>query len=207
MFKWFKALKVKKELDKTDVMIDVKKLDLNHGSVTITNGLISNITPPVINHVVAGPQLTAAMNPPIYSNLGGNVHGPAVIGTFNTVVGHAGAGGVGAMGTGHFNFQNPQPSYLVSIGNTGQEIVRIDRDGKVHWANGYQVDEAARMFAQSLRLSAELAAGVKYSSKQQMRDAVFEEMIAMAKEKGTLTADELTYMWQAAKIMDKLKGL
>jgi hypothetical protein len=43
--------------------------------------------------------------------------------------------------------------------------------------------------------------------KQRMRDAVFEELIDMAKSKGSLTADDLTYLQQAAKIMDKLKGI
>lgn len=39
-----------------------------------------------------------------------------------------------------------------------------------------------------------------------MRDTVFEEMISLAKEKGSLTVEDLTYLHTAAKIMDKLKG-
>ena len=50
-------------------------------------------------------------------------------------------------------------------------------------------------------------AGVTYGVRQRIRDAVFEELIDMANNKGTLSVDDLTYLHQAAKIMDKLKGI
>ena len=49
--------------------------------------------------------------------------------------------------------------------------------------------------------------GITYSVKQRMRDAVFEELIDMANTKGILSVDDLTYLHQSAKIMDKLKGI
>lgn len=95
---------------------------------------------------------------------------------------------------------------IVSISNSGKEIVRINKDGSVTWDDDATVDEAAEAFGKSLALGAELSAGLTYTVKQRMRDAVFEEMISLAKEKGSLTAEDLTYLHTAAKIMDKLKG-
>ena len=101
----------------------------------------------------------------------------------------------------------PTPACITVYGPTNVEIVRLNNDGSVTWANGIDVDEAASAFARSLSQGGELAAGITYAVKQRMRDKVFEEMIEMAKDKGSITADDLTYLHQAAKIMDKLKGV
>ena len=100
-----------------------------------------------------------------------------------------------------------QPPSAISVTNSNnKEIVRLNKDGSVTWADEINVDEAANAFSKSLQLGAERSAGITAGVKQRMRDTIFEEMIEMAKVKGTLTADELTYMLSAAKIMDKLKG-
>jgi hypothetical protein len=88
----------------------------------------------------------------------------------------------------------------------GKEIVRILEDGTVKWADGIKIDEAAKALSESLVLGYELSAKITYSIKQRMRDSVFEEMISMAEEKGSITAEDLTFLWRAAKIIDKLKG-
>ena len=88
----------------------------------------------------------------------------------------------------------------------GTEIVRIEKDGTVIWKSGIYIDEAAVALGKSLSLGAEMAIGITNIVKQKMRDAVFEEMISLVKEKGTLDEVDLTYLWQAAKIMDKLRG-
>lgn len=89
----------------------------------------------------------------------------------------------------------------------GNEILRVEPDGKVVWAAGYQIDSAAEAFSRSLYLGAEKAALVTQGTKKRMRDSVFEEIIAIINEDGgSITADELTRYWQAAKIIDKLKG-
>jgi hypothetical protein len=99
------------------------------------------------------------------------------------------------------------PSTVLSLyGTNNKELVKIEKDGTVKWAEDATVDEAATAFAKTLAMGVERSAGITYGVKQRMRDAVFEEMISMAKEKGSLTSDDLTYLWQAAKIMDKLKG-
>lgn len=41
---------------------------------------------------------------------------------------------------------------------------------------------------------------------EHMRDMVFEELIDIAKENGPLSAEELTYILRASKIVEKLKG-
>jgi hypothetical protein len=86
------------------------------------------------------------------------------------------------------------------------ELVRIENDGTVKWKDDATVDAAAESFAKTLQLGAEKAAGITYGVKQRMRDTVFEEIISMSKEKGSLTPEGLTYLWQAAKIIDKLQG-
>lgn len=90
--------------------------------------------------------------------------------------------------------------------STGGEIVRLNTDGSVVWAQGIDIDEAADSFARSIRIGAEMQAGLTQSVKQEMRNTVFEELIEIAKEKGPLSAEELTYLLQASKIMEKLKG-
>jgi hypothetical protein len=122
-----------------------------------------------------------------------------------------GAGGAGqyVMSTGSsttWTLPNHQVSPLVihGIGNT--ELVRLNHDGTVTWADTINIDEAVNAFGQVLTLGAENSAGLTYAVKQRMRDTVFEEIILMAKDKGSLTADDLTYLHQAAKIIDKLKG-
>ena len=86
------------------------------------------------------------------------------------------------------------------------EIVRLNRDGTITWANGIDVDEAAEAFARSISMGAELQSGVTQGVKHRMRDSVFTDLIEIAKEKGSLTADDLTYLLEASKIVEKLKG-
>jgi len=51
-----------------------------------------------------------------------------------------------------------------------------------------------------------MAAGISDRVKYDARDSVFTELINIAKEKGPLSADDLTYFLEASKIMEKLKG-
>lgn len=91
--------------------------------------------------------------------------------------------------------------------SAGKEIVRLTQEGKVIWADPeMNEDEAAQAFTRSLEFSAELKAGITKAVMVRIRDSVFEEIINIAKQKGTLTADDLTYLLEASKIMEKLKG-
>jgi hypothetical protein len=82
----------------------------------------------------------------------------------------------------------------------------VNIDGSVTWSQEINIDEAAEAFSCTLRLGAELASGINKKVKAEMRDTVFEEIIELAKVKGTLTLDDLTFMYEASKIMEKLKG-
>lgn len=109
--------------------------------------------------------------------------------------------------TGNITASASYQSSAISISsNAGKEIVRLNKDGTVTWNDTINVDEAAKAFSESISIGAEMSAGITYAVKQRMRDAVFDELIEMAKDKGSLTADDLTYLHKAAKIMDKLKG-
>lgn len=95
---------------------------------------------------------------------------------------------------------------FVFYGNDGREIVRLNSDGSITWKNGYQVDEAAENFGRMMKLGAEMAVGITARVKHDMRDSVFEDLIEIAKQKGSLSAEDLTYLLNASKIVEKLKG-
>lgn len=122
--------------------------------------------------------------------------------------GAAGAGYAGAINIPNngFTFTMTQPTNIITLTNNGQEIVRLNRDGSVTWANGIDIDAAAEAFGKSLTYSAELKAGITKGVKLRMRDNVFETLINIAKEKGPLSADDLTYLLESSKIIEKLKG-
>ena len=88
----------------------------------------------------------------------------------------------------------------------GDEIVKLNVDGTVKWDDRIKVDQAAEAFSQVLTLSAELQSGITQNVKIKMRDSVFEDLIGIAKEKGPLSAEDLTYLLQASKIVEKLKS-
>jgi len=101
---------------------------------------------------------------------------------------------------------NYQPPYIIQFNNNGKEIVKLRNDGTVEWTNGIQIDEAAEAFARTLAMGAEMSAGITKKVKLEMRDSVFNDLIAIAKEKGSLTAEDLTFLLQGSKIVEKLKG-
>lgn len=113
---------------------------------------------------------------------------------------------IGSGGFTGVTFAPPVPSNIITLSNNGKEIVRVNNDGSVTWNNEIDIDEAAEAFGKSLGLGAEISAGITKRVKLQMRDSVFEDLINIAKEKGSLTAEDLTYLLQASKIVEKLKG-
>ena len=113
----------------------------------------------------------------------------------------------GIVSNGYNIASSVSPSVMSLHNPSNKEIVRLNNDGSVTWNDSINIDEAATAFASSIQLGAELMAGVTYGVRQRIRDAVVEELIDMANTKGTLSVDDLTYLQQAAKIMDKLKGI
>jgi len=112
----------------------------------------------------------------------------------------------GIAGTAMGSFTITPPNHIITLSSNNQEIVRLNLDGSVTWANGVNIDAAAESFGQSLQMGAEMRAGVSKAVKLRMRDSVFEDLINIAKEKGSLTAEDLTYLLEASKIVEKLKG-
>jgi len=90
--------------------------------------------------------------------------------------------------------------------SNGDPLVVLNRDGSVTWPKEIEVNEGAKAFSTMLTLGSESKAGVTEGVKRRMRDLVFEEIIQMARERGALTADDLTFMLQSSKIIEKLKG-
>jgi len=125
---------------------------------------------------------------------------------FTANTGMAGGGFAGAGGFGSFTINVPPPTHIIQFSNAGSEIVRLNLDGSVTWANGIDIDAAAEAFGKSLHMSAEIQAGISKAVKLKMRDSVFEDLINIAREKGSLTAEDLTYLLEASKIVEKLKG-
>lgn len=118
----------------------------------------------------------------------------------------AGGGSYYSIGSG-VNFSMPPKTNIVSYTDVnGKEIVRINLDGSVTWADGIREDEASKAIAGAMHLATEMKAGITQGVKLRMRDSVFEDLINIAKQKGSLTADDLTYLLEASKIVEKLKG-
>jgi hypothetical protein len=142
---------------------------------------------------------------------GGSISSSTIVGTGGTYSVnypvYAATGAQWGMYQGTVMSSQTSTSVLTLHSKNYTELVRIENDGTVKWKDDATVDAAAESFAKTLQLGAEKAAGITYGVKQRMRDTVFEEIISMSKEKGSLTPEDLTYLWQAAKIMDKLKGI
>ena len=145
--------------------------------------------------------------------VGGGNYGTTIVGNGTGIVGNITAanpsfGTIYSTGYGYASMGVAQQSSVISLrgGSTNGEIVRLNKDGSVTWSDDIAVDSAAEAFAKTLTLGAELAAGITQSVKYQMRDSVFEDIINIAREKGSLTADDLTYLLEASKIVEKLKG-
>ena len=138
----------------------------------------------------------------------GNVGNGSTWYNITSAVAPAAAGNIYTAGTGFGNFTigNYQPTNIISFSNAGGEVVRLNVDGSVTWKNGIDVDEAAEAFGKAMRLSSELQSGITKKVKAEMRDKVFEEIIEIAKTNGSLTVDELTFMYESSKIMEKLRG-
>ena len=125
----------------------------------------------------------------------------AIAGGFGTI------GGATTFHGGSTYTINPVPTVLFTAYNTSsKEIVRLNPDGSVVWNGEIDVDSAAEAFGRSLSMGAEISAGITKRVKLKMRDSVFEDIISIAKEKGSLSAEDLTYLLEASKIVEKLKG-
>lgn len=148
-----------------------------------------------------------------YNTAGAMGQGHATTGNIATIGGTSGAIGgatggamVGTTNANTFIF-NPMPNNLVTVwSSSNKEIVRLNADGSVTWNSEIDVDAAAEAFGRALTMGAELSAGITKRVKLKMRDSIFEDIISIAKEKGSLTADDLTYLLEASKIVEKLKG-
>jgi hypothetical protein len=89
-------------------------------------------------------------------------------------------------------------------GEDGEEIVRLRNDGKVVWKNGVQLDEGVKAFSSLLRLGVAESAGVGASVREEIRNQVYADLIAMAKEKGSLTEEDLTFDRDSCILVEKL---
>jgi hypothetical protein len=127
--------------------------------------------------------------------------------TINSGYANVSLNSAGMIGGSNGMFAQAPPTHIIAFSKpSSQEIVRLNLDGSVTWPNGIEIDEAAEAFGKSLQLGAEMRAGINKSVKLKMRDSVFEDLISIAKEKGSLTAEDLTYLLEASKIVEKLKG-
>jgi hypothetical protein len=89
-------------------------------------------------------------------------------------------------------------------GEDGEEIVRLRNDGKVVWKNGVQLDEGVKAFSSLLRLGVAESAGVGASVREEIRNQIYADLIAMAKEKGSLTEEDLTFDRDSCILVEKL---
>jgi hypothetical protein len=201
--KWLDYFKRKRDKTMEELSDEVQR-DLDEKMATLSSTLSSMSVYPT----------TAAAPSSWFSSVGATAAAPAPVysGSYITAVGSGagvmagGGGGSFAGGFGTITFSPPKPTSIIALSNSGTEIVRLNIDGSVTWNDKVDVDAAAEAFGQAISIGAELSAGVTKRVKLEMRDSVFEDLIAIAKEKGSLTAEDLTYLLQASKIVEKLKG-
>ena len=105
----------------------------------------------------------------------------------------------------HNSQLNVQSNAITLHDTNYAEIVRLNNDGSVTWAKGVNEDGAAMAFARAITTGAEMKSGITHRIKQDMRDAVFKELIDLAEEKGSITAEDMSYYWRCSKIIDKLQ--
>lgn len=96
------------------------------------------------------------------------------------------------------------PSVTFSDSNN-TEYLRITSDGKCIWREDLSNDEAAKRFSDIFQLSKELNAGITKEVKETIRDHVFEEIILACEKRGSMTVEDLRFMYESVKIMDRLK--
>ena len=181
----------------------------------ITDYDITNMTTTTYPYTTAGNiTATAQYNFPIHPNMTSTVVTPST--TYTSAIGTAGLSGQVLTSTGPVIQPrwttstigvNPVIHPIITLSNNSKEIVRIEVSGKVIWANGIDVDEAAQAFAKSIHIGAEMAAGLTEYAKRSIRDKLFAEIIDFAKEKGPLSAHDLQYIFDATKIMEKLSNI
>lgn len=158
---------------------------------------------------------------PLYDTMNSTNAIPAITTANNIFSGTTYTAGAGSAGvstytgyTGTYtNAQWAKPSITTTSSaltvndNNGKELVKLDYNGNVIWADSVNIDGAAEAFAKSITVGAEMAANITYAMKQRVRDAVFDELETMIQEKGVITTLDLTYLREAAKIIDRLKDV
>lgn len=159
------------------------------------NSLFDDEIEKIMNSTI-GNSMTSAVSPYITSS-----YGPSAIGTF--------APGISSSNTYTTIYPSTPsipPTNIFQLSCKGKEIVRLNFDGTVTWADDINIDEAAESFSKSVSVGLEISSGITKKVKLEMRDSIFNDLIAIAKDKGSLTADDLTYLLEASKIVEKLKG-
>lgn len=111
----------------------------------------------------------------------------------------------GTIGT--YVIPKPDPILIRYTDDTGKEIVHLRKDGSVVWATEeLSENDAAKMFSRYMQRGAEFSAGITEKVKIDIRDSVFNDIIELAKENGSLSASDLTLMLEGIKIMEKLRS-
>lgn len=162
-------------------------------NTTITTTLMnSNTMGNIIASNITAANITAA-NPPNFTN-----------GTFTVSSGtlYGGAGtyyGTATAASQDFKLYRP---------GTVEVLLTVEKNGTVRWHDDIlDTDAAAEAFKRSVELGVELKAGISNAVKLRMRDSVFEDLINLAKERGPLTAEDLTYFMEASKIVERLANI
>jgi len=158
------------------------------------------------NHSVANTVNTAVFGPIPYASGGpGSIGYPGTISAANTSTSNI----MTNYTTSAMNsiFISQPPNVMSIRAPNGKDIVTIENDGTITWADTIDVDAAAESFGQVLALSVEMRAGITSAIKSKIRDSVFEDLISIAQDKGSLTAEDLTYLLRSSKIIENLKGI
>jgi len=95
-------------------------------------------------------------------------------------------------------------SLITMFNSNNEEVVRLREDGIVIWKHGINIDDATRAFSIALRQGAVVCSGVGAIARTEIRSEIYANLINLAKEKGSLTIDDLTFDRDSCILVEKL---
>jgi hypothetical protein len=165
---------------------------------TVSTGLNVPLANTISPHYVSGTATTGTVN----MTSGYTTTGPTTMtvnypwSSMTTAGGYAGGATAASI-----------PTALITLyKKDGSKLLEVTPMGEVVWDGEMDLNEGAEAFSKIVNLGVEVKAGLTQKVKCNIRDAIFNEIIEIAKIKGSLTVEELTLILESTKIMEKLKG-
>lgn len=94
---------------------------------------------------------------------------------------------------------------VMSLYANDKLVVSIEADGRITWADGYDIDGAAEAFGASMHLSTEMSAGIKKGIFK-LNEEMWDLLAAEAEENGPISKERLTELRNHNILLRKLNN-